>query len=151
MSQTSTDWAKLRSRSVVLTTPTGKSKGVPGGGLKSPPVSVTMSSPTVSDVRVSVLFVSFGAGSDVCGGRVGVDNTKFCTLPCVAGSTSCRFATHDRKANIVGSSFYICTSKSGVAFMQPRVVEPPGGFSQMIKNAMEDFKTMNAWNVLFQC
>ena len=150
MSQAGTKWDRLTDRSVVLSTPTGKSKGnrVLGGGGPAQ-LGSGIPSPLVSDVFVSVLFVSSGPGKDVCGGRVGVDNTKFCTLPCVGGSTSCRFATHDKKANVEAPAFYICTSKAGAAYVNPRVVEPTIGFSQMVLSAMEDTKTTNEWNDLF--
>ena len=123
--------------------------GFRGGVLPPHQLGGALSSPLVSDVCVSVLFVSSGPGKDVCGGRVGVDNTKFCTLACLEGATSCRFAAHEKKANIEAAAFYICTAKAGTAYVNPRVVEPTMGFSKMIMSAMEDTKTTSEWNDLF--
>ena len=151
MSQSQGSWEALQRR---LATPPGKDGDSGGVEEDVPPTQVLVprSPPYVStDVLVSVCLVSFGPGSDICGGRVGgtASSAKFCTAPCVPGTTTCRFAAHTQKARLQFPAYYICTPKVGVAFTQPCVLVPRGKLGNMVAAAMSESRSLREWNDLF--
>lgn len=146
-------WETLSSRvfsASLAATPVGKS-WVPGGSITHTPAQGDRGSaslePTAGSSDVVVLFyMAKGEGVDVCGGCIGVDNSKFCTMPCVPGGNTCgRFAKHSRKAGVNYPAFYISSPRPGVAFVQPSLLEPPGGFSQCVAKALSGPSTQEDW------
>lgn len=109
------------------------------------------STPPSSGTSVSVctILITDGPGQGYCGGRVGGGSAKFCTLSCIAGSVSCRFAAHAQKASLAFPAYYICTPKTGVAFTEPRVLPSEGIFPPLVVAAMSDTRTFREWHDVF--
>lgn len=134
--------------------------GVPGGLGQLVPDAVSepvpKPSPPSGGSVVSVLFVVRGAGGDVCGGKIGDDDAKFCTFPCIDGQQSCgRVAKHERtKANLKFPAYYIRTParKGGGAFCHPVLVAPPEGFSHLAISVVGEptsVRTVAEWGEVF--
>jgi hypothetical protein len=142
------DWDAMRislqspSTAPPLSQGTQSDRGDPGGELKPAP-------PPVSDALVSVCLVVRGVGDDVCGGRVGLKNIKFCTAPCVAGETSCRFAAHAQKALGVTPGYYILATRVSEAYLQPSLQAPTDGFPAFITDALKGKRTIQEWSDAF--
>jgi hypothetical protein len=107
--------------------------------------------PTVgSSDEVFVFFMAKGEGIDVCGGCIGSDNSKFCTMPCTSGGSTCgRYVKHGRKAGVAHPGFYISSVRPGVAFLQPRLLEPDGGFSPSVARVLTGSRTQEDWIGIF--
>ena len=133
--------------------------GEPGGVIgdrPSTPESDKKPSPPTGGSFVSVVFVVRGAGLDVCGGKIGEDDAKFCPLPCLADQNSCgRFIKHVKvKASLACPAYYIgATSKQGGgAFCHPALVAPHSGFSAVATSVMRDTtipRTVAEWREVF--
>jgi hypothetical protein len=158
LSDAARSWDMLHSRTESLSvTPKGKDGGELGGlflqslalaaDVKPAPEPQVV---VVDDVKVSVVLMRTAAGIDVCGGRIGTDNTKFCAVECGQYMTSCgRFAAHDKKADLESPCYYIETSKSGVAFLQPRLQVPVGGFPEVIIDSLSGVRSSQEWVEVF--
>ena len=126
------------------------------GDRPSTPESDKKPSPPTGGSFVSVVFVVRGAGLDVCGGKIGEDDAKFCPLPCLADQNSCgRFIKHVKvKASLACPAYYIgATSKQGGgAFCHPALVAPHSGFSAVATSVMRDTtipRTVAEWREVF--
>jgi hypothetical protein len=149
-------WDLLHSRTESLSvTPKGKDEGELGGLFRSlAQASDVKPAPepqvVVDEFKVSVVLLRTAAGIDVCGGKVGTDNTKFCAMECAQYMTSCgRYAAHDKKADLDSPCYYIETAKPGVAFLQPRLLAPVGGFSDVITDSLSGVRTAQEWVEVF--
>ena len=71
---------------------------------------------------VGVFVVDDGLHS-ICLGQVGALGEKFCTLPCLSGSTSCSVKSHSNKADVRRNHIFIKAPDSGrsrnAAFVSP--------------------------------
>jgi hypothetical protein len=117
-------------------------RGVLGGNSKP--------SATTSEALVRLCFVDTGVGVDVCGGRIGNDNVKFCSSQCALDSTSCgRYTSHVNKVELVAPGYYIQAAKSGVAYLQPVLRQPAHGFSETVLNVLDGSRTPAEWADVF--
>jgi hypothetical protein len=89
-----------------------------GGGQKPQVVPSNVSG------EVHLVYVKHGTGFDVCGGRISVDQVKFCAAECAEGATHCGKVAHaTRKAELQSGGLCIGGSKKGgSAFLQPVLV-----------------------------
>ena len=120
------------------------------------PESDRKPSPKTGGSFVCVLFVVRGPGKDVCGGKVGEDDAKFCSLPCLDGRISCgRFAKHEKsKASLRFPAYYIGAAgkPGGGAFCHPVLLVPPTGFSTLAVSVVSDTtksRTVADWREVF--
>ena len=123
---------------------TAEDVGDPGGGSQNPlPV------PSVSG-EVRLVFVQRGAGFDVCGGRIGVDQVKFCAAECAEGATHCGKVAHaTKKAELQSGGLYIGGSKKGgTAFLQP-VLATSSEWPPSVTSALEGTRTTQEWVEVF--
>jgi len=71
---------------------------------------------------VGVFVVDDGLHT-ICLGQVGALGEKFCTLPCLSGSTSCSVKSHSNKADVKRNHIFIKAPESGrsknAAFVSP--------------------------------
>jgi hypothetical protein len=156
LSDAARSWDLLHSRTESLSvTPKGKDEGELGGLFRSLAQAADVKPApepqvVVDEFKVSVVLLRTAAGIDVCGGKVGTDNTKFCAVECAQYMTSCgRFAAHDKKADLDSPCYYIETTKPGVAFLQPRLQAPAGGFTDVITDSLSGVRSTQEWVEVF--
>lgn len=149
----SSDWQLLLSESQarsVADSP-GTSEGVPGGAGSSAQM-IAQSSPTVRGIvfdDVVLVYVRAGPGVDVCGGKIGTNQARFCAAKCKEGSMSCQYASHAAKADIQFPAYYIHHPKGTTAFCVPVLVEPETGFSGVIRSTLEGKRSSEDWARIF--
>ena len=102
------------------------------------------------DVSVSLVYVSVGPGMDVCGGKIGHNQSKFCTVECTEDSTTCNYASHSAKANIQKfPAYYIRYPKGTSAYCEPCLELEESGLSDVIKSALNGQRSATEWARVF--
>lgn len=155
LSDAGASWDTLTSRLAALQSPAPGKMGGTGGVTN--PSSAPMEGfkpPSVpkgdSGDRVSVVLVSRRVGLDICGGRIGTDNMRFCSVACAPGSTSCgRFSSHSTKANVSFPAYYIGTPKQGIAFVSPCLQVPDEGLPSAAVSVLTGKNTIAEWTNAF--
>ena len=144
-------WQLLLDQARTLADSPGKSVGVPGGEGSSAQM-VTRPSPSVRGTMfddVVVVYVRDGPGVDVCGGKIGTNQARFCVKPCEPGKTGCQYASHVAKANLKFPAYYVHYPKGTTAFCEPVLLEPSEGFSEVIQNTLKGERPPAEWARIF--
>jgi hypothetical protein len=135
-----------------LSTPIGtfpNKLGVPGGDIPLLSAPKEELRPPSGSSLVALVYVCRPAGVELCGGRIGVDKVKFCSCSVEHGSTICGKVSHTKKADLFYPAFYIAVPSQQHAYLQPSLIEPPGGFSKAILTSLNGTRSVSEWVELF--
>ena len=147
---TEASWQELLSASRVAV---GTMRGDPGGverlaqAYEAPSRQVVRES---DDVSVSLVYVSVGPGVDVCGGKIGHNQSKFCTVECTEDATTCNYVSHASKANIQKfPAYYIRYPKGTTAYCEPCLELDESELSDVIRAALNGQRSATEWARVF--
>jgi hypothetical protein len=147
---TEASWQELLSASRVAV---GTLRGDPGGADRLAQAHEALPRQVVresDDVSVSLVYVSVGPGVDVCGGKIGQNHSKFCTVECTEDATTCNYVSHAAKANIQKfPAYYIRYPKGTTAYCEPCLELEESGLSDVIRAALNGQRSASEWARVF--